>query len=200
MARTNAQVSKWAGEFREQGYFFEVNGCSSVRKRTARALRLWNTVQRGGYLNLGEAKHLYDELPKQGFLRAVDEDGPGKLKLADPEGRYAYNDLCRDYGLRIKQDTPAMVALDLSEEDKRYINALYRRGENIEAPPRIKMSTIHSMKGGEDDNIVLDLATTRRIEEGDHPEDEHRVFYVGVTRAKHNLHVLQTGARYNYGI
>jgi len=120
--------------------------------------------------------------------------------MADPDDKYTYEILYNDYGLLPKQDTHPLFALDLSVEDRRYVAALQRRGENLEAPPRIKLSTIHSMKGGEDDNIVLDLATTRRIEESDHPEDEHRVFYVGVTRAKHNLHVLQTGARYSYGI
>lgn len=200
MARTNAQVASWAAEMREQGYLFEVNGYSSVRKRTARALRLWGIIQRGGYLTHSEAMALYDELPKQGEARAFEEDAPVRLKMADPDDKYTYEILYNDYGLLLKQDTHPLVALDLSVEDKRYVAALQRRGENLEAPPRIKLSTIHSMKGGEDDNIVLDLATTRRIEESDHPEDEHRVFYVGVTRAKHNLHVLQTGARYSYGI
>lgn len=200
MARTNSQVAKWAGEMRERGYFFEVNGHSSVRQRTARALRLWGSLQRGGYLTLSEAQQLYDELPRQGDARAIAEDAPGRLKVADPDARYTYRILKKDFGLLLKQETPPLIALDLSEEDKRYIAALYRRGENLESPPRIRLSTIHAMKGGEDDNIVVDTTTTRRIEEGDHPEDEHRVFYVGITRARHHLHILQTGARYSYGI
>jgi len=59
--------------------------------------------------------------------------------------------------------------------------------------PRIKLSTIHGMKGGECDNVVLlsDLTenTMRNFEKT--PDDENRLFYVGATRAKKQLHVVE---------
>jgi len=56
--------------------------------------------------------------------------------------------------------------------------------------PRIKLSTIHGAKGGEADNVVLftDLTTAALKERGD---DIHRVFYVGVTRTRQNLYIVE---------
>lgn len=200
MARTNARVARWSEDMRQQGLFYSVAGRPSVRKRTARAIRLWKALQQGTAISLSDVKALYAELPKTGGAAAVASNHEALLLAADPNQMFSHRLLSEQFGLLAPIDTLSMVALNLSEEDKRYISALLRRGEQLEQAPRIKLSTIHAMKGGEDDNILLDLGTTKRIEEGDHPEDEHRVFYVGVTRTKHNLHFLQPGGKYNYGI
>jgi superfamily I DNA/RNA helicase len=54
------------------------------------------------------------------------------------------------------------------------------------------------MKGGEDDNCVVNLSTTRACEESRYPDDEHRAFYVGVTRTRHTLHFVETNKKYRY--
>jgi len=66
--------------------------------------------------------------------------------------------------------------------------------------PRIKVGTIHSNKGGEDDNVAVYLGSTRAAAESMFPDDEHRVFYVGFTRAKNNLHVIQSDKRNRYNV
>ena len=61
----------------------------------------------------------------------------------------------------------------------------------------ILVSTIHAVKGGEADHVVLMTDITRSVKKnlGKNPDSEHRAFYVGCTRAKKSLHiVLQTGA------
>jgi len=30
------------------------------------------------------------------------------------------------------------------------------------------------------------------------PDDEHRIFYTGITRTKENLHIIESGAKYRY--
>ncbi|MFZ8933313.1 MAG: 3'-5' exonuclease, partial [Bacteriovoracaceae bacterium] len=52
--------------------------------------------------------------------------------------------------------------------------------------------TIHAMKGGDDDNVAVYLGSTQSCVDGKHPEDEHRVFYVAVTRAKENLFIVES--------
>jgi superfamily I DNA/RNA helicase len=68
-----------------------------------------------------------------------------------------------------------------------------RNGELLKQEPRIKLSTIHGMKGGECDNVVLlsDLTenTMRNFEKT--PDDENRLFYVGATRTKKQLHIVE---------
>jgi superfamily I DNA/RNA helicase len=56
--------------------------------------------------------------------------------------------------------------------------------------PRIKLSTIHGTKGGEAENVVLfrDLTAAALKSAGD---DLHRVFYVGVTRTKSSLYLVE---------
>ena len=59
--------------------------------------------------------------------------------------------------------------------------------------PRIKLATIHASKGGESENVVLltDLAGSTWDELTHNPDTENRTFYVGITRTKQNLHVIQ---------
>ncbi len=54
------------------------------------------------------------------------------------------------------------------------------------------------MKGGEDDNCVVYTASTKACYETLFPEDEHRAFYVGITRARRRLYILQSDNKYRY--
>jgi superfamily I DNA/RNA helicase len=108
--------------------------------------------------------------------------------------------LVEDHGLLTSKELIAEKLLRISEEDLRYLNAIRRRGK-ISTDPSIKLSTIHRMKGGEDDNIVLldDMGYLpyKNYVEGN-PDDEHRVFYTAVTRTRQNLHIVQTGSKHRY--
>lgn len=68
-----------------------------------------------------------------------------------------------------------------------------RYGLGILIKPNIELLSIHQSKGREATNVILDLELARRTYE--HmlraPDDEHRVFYVAVTRARERLAVLQ---------
>ena len=48
-------------------------------------------------------------------------------------------------------------------------------------------------KGGECDNVMLltDLSRSNQDEMEKNPDDTNRVFYVGATRAKQALHIVQ---------
>jgi superfamily I DNA/RNA helicase len=72
--------------------------------------------------------------------------------------------------------------------------ARYYENVDVTIKPQIKLSTIHSAKGREADRVILDTALTRRItnEMADDPSGEARVFYVGVTRAKHRLDIVHS--------
>jgi superfamily I DNA/RNA helicase len=110
-----------------------------------------------------------------------------------------YEDLTK-FGLIAPLDRDAMDIARLGSDDKLYVQSIERRGESITEDPRIKVSTFHAMKGGEDDNCVVFLASTKACVESRYPDDEHRAFYVGVTRARKELHLLDTDKRYRYEI
>ncbi len=73
-----------------------------------------------------------------------------------------------------------------------YYTDVLASGHRLSAEPRVHLSTIHAAKGAEADTVVLltDMAEKAyRTYETD-PDSEHRVFYVGVTRAIRALHVV----------
>ena len=81
----------------------------------------------------------------------------------------------------------------VSVKERSYIRAMLRRGEKITKNPRIRLSTIHAAKGGEATNVILltDLSTRVYNSYQKNPDDESRVFYVGLTRAKENLFLIE---------
>ena len=73
-----------------------------------------------------------------------------------------------------------------------YIRNMLANKEKISQTPRIILSTIHGAKGGEADNVlILPDITKSAIDNNDiDPDELHRLFYVAVTRAKKELHIL----------
>ena len=96
--------------------------------------------------------------------------------------------------LKIKTNAVWYEAFDdLNFRTKNYIRSMRRNGENLKESPRIKLSTIHSVKGGEEDNVMLltDLTHNTNKSYRKNPDDETRLFYVGATRTKENLHIIR---------
>ena len=108
-----------------------------------------------------------------------------------------YEDLVRNHGMLASKETDPMFIVNMSPEERRYMNLIIKRGEDI-TKPRIRLSTIHSMKGGEDDNVILFTESAYPCVETKFPDDEHRIFYTGITRTKENLHIIESGAKYRY--
>tara|TARA_Y100000289_G_scaffold22741_1_gene22185 strand:- start:464 stop:706 length:243 start_codon:yes stop_codon:yes gene_type:complete len=76
-----------------------------------------------------------------------------------------------------------------------------RRGERIlTGSPRIRISTIHKAKGGEADNVVLFLDSTKACVESLDQDSEIRTFYVGATRAKQSLHLIEPTTKHGFNI
>ncbi len=68
----------------------------------------------------------------------------------------------------------------------------WRNADMEKAPQRIRISTVHGSKGGEADNVALFTDISHKTYEAmqKNPDDEARVFYVGATRARKNLHIM----------
>ena len=69
--------------------------------------------------------------------------------------------------------------------------------EKLDEEPRVQLSTIHAAKGGECENVILVLDNTNKIRKSTErnikkKDEEHRVWYVGATRAKQNLYLLRS--------
>ena len=81
--------------------------------------------------------------------------------------------------------------LDIPDTERVYIQSVLRAGEEVWEDPRIRLSTIHKAKGGEADNVVLFLDSSKACQTLSDQDCEKRVFYVGMTRARQNLHLIE---------
>lgn len=88
----------------------------------------------------------------------------------------------------------------MPHEKVSYFRRFLEKGYKFSDQPRIKLSTIHQAKGGECQNVILitDVShTTWRTIKSD---DEHRVWYVAVTRSKQNLAIIREQSNKFYKI
>jgi superfamily I DNA/RNA helicase len=116
---------------------------------------------------------------------------------------YTLEDLTRDHGL-LRTDIwhDALSGISLREREY-YLTILRRHGSKaLTAPPRAHVNTIHGVKGGEADNVLLMSDMARKTHQAYQlsPDDERRVFYVGATRARQRLIVCtpQTASGFSF--
>ena len=150
-----------------------------------------------------QAIDLYENKLKKGMPLSYDECHSIKKKMLNkdwtnkmfkamvPNKFYDISSLKKSFGL--KTDAPWQLAFSrMGETDTKKIEDLLKKGENLKDGARIKLATIHGVKGNERQNVVLPLCLTKtslNAYEKD-PTDEHRLMYVGSTRAKESLHII----------
>ena len=178
-----------AGELKSRGHLFNYRGHRSISEKLSESVNGWEQLRRGKEISGEVARKIYSLMstgPR--VLR-----GFKKLSGVDDHDLVTLDILTEKHGLRADKSMIWSEAMDkLPEADRAYVTALLRRGEKFNGIPRITASTIHGAKGGEADNVVLftDLSPAADNEMRINPDDMHRVFYVGVTRTKQNLFIV----------
>jgi DNA helicase-2/ATP-dependent DNA helicase PcrA len=169
-----------------QGWYYQHRGMNSVPLKLLIALNNWEKWRQGDIaLGTIEIKNIYQYLGDKVLV------GFRSGKTLHSDKKYLIRDCRAEHGL-VTTDVwyEAFDGLDTITEN--YIRNMRANGEQINKNPRIIMSTIHGAKGGEADKVLLmqDL-TNAALETFSHDPDElHRLFYTGATRAKRELHVL----------
>jgi len=122
---------------------------------------------------------------------------PKTFKPSDIKGEVNYHFAVDD--LDLSQGTWLLLARNafLLKEYKRIVEM-----NGYEDDERIVISTIHGVKGGEADHVAIisDMAYRSYKYMERFPDDEHRVFYVAITRAKVSIHIIQPKSRIYYEI
>jgi DNA helicase-2/ATP-dependent DNA helicase PcrA len=151
-------------------------------KSNVRAVLAWEALRKGESINK------YD-------LAALDKY---TRKLSRPPEKEQF--FAGDVGLKGKLPSWMDSLEFLPDVEREYIRLLRHNNEPLRGPGRVEISTIHGSKGGEADNVVIihDITDQSYRQFLQVPDDEHRVFYVGASRAKKNLHILspKTNKRY----
>ena len=118
------------------------------------------------------------------------------FSLKDLQGTYKLNPSLEWYDAFTKA----------GDKEVTYIRNMLEKNEKLTEKARIFLSTIHAIKGGEEDNVILSLELGDKIIKAmgrstDKADEEHRVWYVGTTRARNNLYKLKAKiARKGYSL
>lgn len=190
LSQAGYQLTPVANDLKSNGYLFNYRGHRSISEKISDAVNGWEQVRRGQEITGDVARKIYS------FMSVGDRIKRGFKKLPGLEDTDFVNwdTLTVNFGLLATKEMIWSEAMDkLPEVDRAYITALLRRGEKFNGIPRITASTIHGSKGGEADNVVLftDISPAADEEMRINPDDMHRVFYVGVTRTKNNLYIVE---------
>ena len=190
LSRTTRGAQQIEEEVRRRGHLYIYNGSKSIDSKVLEAVRLWEHLRQGNRLNAEHVRLVY----KQMLLNSQVAYGFKTMPDGDDSVFYSLEDLRQNHGLL--HTHPWDVGLGkISERDRTYIKACLRKGESLTETPRLRISTIHSAKGAEATNVMLLTDTMRRPYSmwrkiNTYEEDEARVFYVGLTRATDNLHLI----------
>lgn len=182
LARTNYLLEEVDEYCRNEGWFFEVKGRPSISEKKVKAVLSWQSLMKGGRIALADCVDLFKYVKVQNYKKIDSLD----FKTKD------YVELKADFP-DLPQGNWYDVFTLISPKEISYIRAMLRRGEKITKEPRIRLSTIHAAKGGEATNVVLITDITSRVYKNyqKNPDDENRVFYVGLTRTKQNLYLIE---------
>lgn len=199
LARTKYVLQKVEEYFKREGIIYNrFNKNKSISEKVCYAINCWNKLVNGDTISLGGAKNMYKYIPGDGPIKRGFKTWD---KALEDDVVVSYNDLVNNHGLRVNKEEDWHDALTLINEDViLYIRKCERRGQDINAIPKIKILTIHGSKGGEADNVVLLSELSRKshtslLKNGD---DERRVFYTGITRTKRNLFLVRSSNDYEY--
>ena len=87
---------------------------------------------------------------------------------------------------------PWNFVFQIPKDVENYLLAVHRE-YGVHVVPTIKISTIHNSKGKEADRVILFNRMSKDMQKD--LENEARVFYVGVTRARHRLDIVHGDVR-----
>ena len=198
LARTNYITNKICTRLKEEGYLYWREGTGwSISPNVLNGIEVWLKLCKNQSLSTAELKNFAKLLNPN----IITKSGRKRFSLLDPEQTYTLKDIIEKCNLIASHETPWQNVLKVSDQETAYIMSARRRGERIlTGTPRIRISTIHKAKGGEADNVALLLDSTKACVESLDQDSEIRTFYVGATRAKQSLHLIETTTKHGFNI
>jgi hypothetical protein len=179
-----------------EGFSFHSVSRDPLKSKTLTAIRCWENLRRGQDESaesvLDAMRYMHPQLVPIALLKKLKADDAGRM--------YGMPEL-KVMGLgtdRIWHE--AMTKISPRERD--YFLAARRRGEKLLGKPRIQISTIHAVKGGEADHVLLltDMSYRTHTNMENAYDDECRVWNVAVTRCKETLNIVSPRTNLNFDL
>lgn len=171
-------------------------GYSSVKSGHVIAIYAVEKLRKGETISGKEVKELYDCLRVGYYLL---HGFKSKIQLLEESKQYSFQELNTEHGLK-DLDVWYLMLQGINDNTIGYYKAVLANGYNLTHTPNCSLSTIHAAKGGEADHVVVlsDMAGKSYMEYEKSPDDERRVAYVAVTRAKQKLTIVDASGKFYF--
>lgn len=189
LVRNTYLAGRISERLQELGIPYTHKGYSSIRSGHVKAIYAIEKLRKQQSISGAEAKALYENL-RVGYYLERGKKGT-IITLGDAE-TVDYTRLKTEFGL--KDIAPWYTALEgIPQQAVDYYRSVLSNGYSLTATPKTTISTVHAAKGGEADHVIVlsDMAYRSNEEYTKSPDNERRVAYVAVTRAKERLSVIQ---------
>ena len=196
LCRTNNIANNIGNQLKNNGYLFYRQGSGfSASAKVIESIKIWTRLSRGEFITQADLKRMWQLIDMDKKQRRV---GNKLVKTWEPEQMVSI-DVLTDIMPEDNWKEPWFKALKINEGEQLYLRSVLRSGDKFdEKNPRIRLSTIHKVKGGECDNVIVLLDSSRGCQTFGQEDAEIRTFYVGLTRAKENLHIIESNDRWAF--
>jgi superfamily I DNA/RNA helicase len=190
---------------RQHGILYRYFENPSIKPTQAIAIDAWNQLQEGSTIPANDAVRIYDLLPsvghkkKKGLVKVGYKAQLRRIAEQPEPPRVSLQELKQDYGL-LAEGTWKDVFTEIDTPEVQYIEKVLGNGYSILDKPHVHISTIHRVKGGQANTVVL-LSDTAKASErmaSTNQDEETRVFYTGITRTFEDLIVVSPEKRYYF--
>ena len=185
LTRTRSLLDELEDILYQKGYFYKNKFKKGYESDLYESITQWEKWRKGGTLDYQTISNIFSYISP----RQLEKE---KIALMNKSDFYSLKDCQKKYGLLTEKVW--YEALDEAPFRRvSYIRKMRQNGEKLNQDPRITLSTIHGAKGGQCQNVVLLTDLTRRTYEEyeKRPDEVNRLFYVGATRTKEHLHIVE---------
>ena len=193
LAQANYMLPEIGNILDEKNLYWQRRNSTPAIKNLYTIIQKWNELRTGVPLPYNDCKKIFNKMSKNWDKKL--------FKSMIKDGFYDIDTLKEKYGLQTEAEW--YEALDeLGDQHITKIRKLIDSGEDLTKNPRIKISTIHGVKGNERENVVVttDLAGAAFDEYQKNSDDMNRLFYVACTRTERNLYIIEPQTRKAYNL
>ena len=193
LAQANYMLPEIGNILDEKNLYWQRRNSTPAIKNLYTIIQKWNELQTGVPMHYNDCKKIFNKMSKNWDSKL--------FKSMIKDGFYDIDTLKQKYGLQTEAEW--YEALDeLGDQHITKIRKLIDSGEDLTKNPRIKISTIHGVKGNERENVVVttDLAGAAFDEYQKNSDDMNRLFYVACTRTERNLYIIEPQTRKAYNL
>jgi DNA helicase II / ATP-dependent DNA helicase PcrA len=179
----------------ERGVVYSQHGRSSIYERDKEAIYAWERLRAGKRIEAHQARDMYRLLASGTQITRGHKLLPGVSEYETLD----LQTLREQHGL-LADGSWFEVLKVIPTTRRAYYRKLLREHKSLKLTPRVQLETIHGAKGAQADHVALFTEQSRRVwdEAQRNGDDEHRVWYVGATRARESLHVVMPTNRWAY--